>query len=86
VSKFHPFWCPVAQESKLRRKFLCRPDISGSSTGYTRVPDISAETGHIRSKAGHVRRGVSAVMFIHCFCHILLTGCPIDTIIFPLRS
>jgi hypothetical protein len=36
VSKFHPFWCPVAQESKLRRKFLGRPDISGSIIGYIR--------------------------------------------------
>jgi hypothetical protein len=34
VSKFHPFWCPVAQESKSERKFLGRPDISGSFTGY----------------------------------------------------
>jgi hypothetical protein len=36
VSKFHPFWCPVAQESKLERKFLGSPDISGSFTGYIR--------------------------------------------------
>jgi hypothetical protein len=41
VSKFHLFWCPVAQESKLRRKFLGRPDISGPFT------DISAEFGDI---------------------------------------
>jgi hypothetical protein len=34
VSKFHPFWCPVAQELKLRRKFLGMLDISGSITGY----------------------------------------------------
>jgi hypothetical protein len=36
VSKFHPFWCPVAQESKLRRKFLGRSDISASIIGYIR--------------------------------------------------
>jgi hypothetical protein len=36
VSMFHPFWCPVAQESKLRRKFLGRTDISSSITGYIR--------------------------------------------------
>jgi hypothetical protein len=36
VSKFHLFWCPVAQESKLRTKFLDRPDISCSITGYIR--------------------------------------------------
>jgi hypothetical protein len=76
VSKFHPFWCPVAQESKLRRKFLGRPDISGSITGYIR------RTGHIWSKAGHVYRGVSAATFVHCFGHILLTGCLIDPIFF----
>jgi hypothetical protein len=34
VSKFHSFWCPVAQESKLRRKFLSRSDIYGSSIRY----------------------------------------------------
>jgi hypothetical protein len=34
VSKFHLFWCLVAQESKLRSKFLGRLDISGSITGY----------------------------------------------------
>jgi hypothetical protein len=80
VSKFHLFWCPVAQESKLRRKFLV------GRTYPARFPDISAEIGHIRSKAGHVRRGVSAATFIHCFGHILLTGCPIDPVLFPLRS
>jgi hypothetical protein len=34
VSKFHLFWCHVAQQSKLRRKFLGRLDISGSITEY----------------------------------------------------
>jgi hypothetical protein len=53
----------------LRRKFLGRPD-------------ISAETGHIRFKAGHVLRRVSAAMLVHYFGHILLTGCPIDPILF----
>jgi hypothetical protein len=63
VSKFHPFWCPVAH-----------------------LPDISTETEHIRSKAEHVCHGVSAATFVHCFDHILLTGCPINLILFPLRS
>jgi hypothetical protein len=36
VSKFHPIWCHVAQESKLSQKFLGGPDISGSFTGYIR--------------------------------------------------
>jgi hypothetical protein len=34
VSKFHPIYCLIAQESKLRRKFLSGPDISGNFTGY----------------------------------------------------
>jgi hypothetical protein len=50
VSKFHLFWHPVAQESKLGRKFLGRPDIFGSITGHIRLdyqiyppkPDISS--------------------------------------------
>jgi hypothetical protein len=43
VSKFHPFWCPVAQESKLGRKFLCGLDISGSFTGYLPPkPEVSS--------------------------------------------
>jgi hypothetical protein len=36
VSMFHPIWCLVAQESKLRRKFLGGSDISGNFTGYIR--------------------------------------------------
>jgi hypothetical protein len=36
VSKFHPNWCLVAQESKLRRKFLGESDISDNFTGYIR--------------------------------------------------
>jgi hypothetical protein len=76
VSKFHPFWSPVAQESKLRRKFLGMSDISSSITGYIRR----------RYKAGHVHRGVSAAIFVHCFGHILLTGCSIDLILVSLRS
>jgi hypothetical protein len=34
VSKFHPIWCIVAQESKLRRRFLSGPDISDRFFGY----------------------------------------------------
>jgi hypothetical protein len=34
MSKFHPIWCLVAQESKLRRKFLGGSDISGNFTRY----------------------------------------------------
>jgi hypothetical protein len=48
--------------------------------------DISAETGHIRFKTGHVRRGVSPAMFVHCFSHILLTGCSIDPVLFLPHS
>jgi hypothetical protein len=76
VSKFRPFWSPVAQESKLRRKFLGRSDISCSITGYIRR----------RYKVGHVHQGVSAAIFVHYFGHILLTGCSIDPILIPLRS
>jgi hypothetical protein len=37
VSKVHPIWCLVAQESKLRRKFLGGLDISGNFTGYIQL-------------------------------------------------
>jgi hypothetical protein len=80
VSKFHPFWCPVAQESKLEGSFWV------GQTYPARLLDISAETGHIRSKVRHVYRGVSVATFIRYFGHILLTGCPIDHILFPLHS
>jgi hypothetical protein len=45
VSKFHLIWCLIAEESKLRRRFLGVPDISDSFFGYIRqnqtypVPD-----------------------------------------------
>jgi hypothetical protein len=48
VSKFHLIWYLVAQESKLRRKFLGVPDISDTFTGYIQrdrtypVQDMSA--------------------------------------------
>jgi hypothetical protein len=36
VSKFHPIWWHVAQESKVRRNFHGGPDISGNFTRYIR--------------------------------------------------
>jgi hypothetical protein len=48
----------------------------------TILPNISTETGHIWSEARHVRWTFLAAMFDDCFAHILLTGCPIDPIIF----
>jgi hypothetical protein len=36
VSEFHPIWCLIAQELKLRRKFLGGLDI------YPLFPDISS--------------------------------------------
>jgi hypothetical protein len=33
----------------------------------------------------HVRREVSTATFVHCFGHILLTGCPINPILVPLH-
>jgi hypothetical protein len=44
VSKFHPIWYLITQESKLRRKFLGGPDI------YPFFWICPPETGHIRSK------------------------------------
>jgi hypothetical protein len=76
LSKFHPIWCLIAQESRLRRKFLGGPDI------YPFFWIYPAETGHIWSKAGHVSRTVFSPTFVHCFDHILLTGCPIDPVHF----
>jgi hypothetical protein len=87
VSKFHPIWCLLAQESKLRRKFLGGPDI------YPIFLDISgrdrtypAETGHIRSKVRHVCWTVFNPMFIHYFGNSLLARCPIDLILFLMHS
>jgi hypothetical protein len=80
VSKFHPIWCFIAQESKLKKSF-------GVDRTYPAIlPDISSKTGHIRSNAGHVCWTVFSPMFIHCFGHILLTECPFDPILLPLAS
>jgi hypothetical protein len=79
VSKFHPIWCLIAQESKLRRKFL------GDQTYPAILPDISTEIGHIRSKVGYVHWTFSTATFDNSFGHILLTGCLIDPILFPMR-
>jgi hypothetical protein len=80
VSEFHPIWCLIAQELKLRRKFLGGLDI------YPLFRIYPAEIRHIRFKVGHVHRTVFSPMFVYCFDHILLTGCPIDLILFPLHS
>jgi hypothetical protein len=78
VSKFHPIWCLVTQESKLRIKFLGGPDI------YPLFWIYPITTEEIRSKAGHVHRTMFSLTFVHCFDHMLLTGCLINHIIFPL--
>jgi hypothetical protein len=38
----------------------------------TVLSDIPTETGHIQSKAGHVRWTVFSPTFVHCFGHSLL--------------
>jgi hypothetical protein len=79
LSQFHPIWCLMAQESKLRRKFLGGLDI------YPLFQIYPAKAGLIRSMAGHVHRIVFTLTFVHCFGHILLTGYPIGHILFPLH-
>jgi hypothetical protein len=76
VSKFHPIWCLIAQELKLRREFLTGPDI------YPLFLLYIAETGHIWFKIGHVRQTVFSPTLVHYFGYILLIGCPIDPILF----
>jgi hypothetical protein len=76
VSKFHPIWCLIAQELKLRRDFLTGLDIYPPFLLYT------AETGHIWFKIDHVRQTVFSPTLVHCFGYILLIGCPIDLILF----
>jgi hypothetical protein len=51
VSRFYLIWCIIDQESKLRRKFLSGPDISGTFIGY------------IQSKVRNVRWTFSAATF-----------------------
>jgi hypothetical protein len=48
------------------------------------LSDISDETGHIRSKAGHVHRTFSAAIFDDCFGRNFLTVSSIDPILLPL--
>jgi hypothetical protein len=73
VSRFHPNWCLVAQESKLGRKiyvlgsFLGGPDKSGTVTEQ-------------------VRWTFSAATCVDCFEHILLTVSMIDYILLLLAS
>jgi hypothetical protein len=50
------------------------------------LPDISGETGHVRSKAGHARWTVFSPMFIHYFGRILLIECLFDHILLLLAS
>jgi hypothetical protein len=80
VFKFHPIWCLVSQESRLRRKFLVGPDM------YPLFWIYSAETGHILSNAGHVHQTVFHPTFDDCFERNLLTVSPIDPILLPLAS
>jgi hypothetical protein len=83
VSKFHSIWCPIAQESRLKRKgwilwenrvsrYLIPDKVRNSHTLSGPTPDI-------------VRPRVFNPMFVNSFRHILLTGCPIDPILFLLR-
>jgi hypothetical protein len=50
----------------------------------SQVPEISSRT--MSGSAEQCPTDNLSPMFIHCFGHILLTGCPIDSILFPLRS
>jgi hypothetical protein len=50
------------------------------------LPDISGETGHIQSKAGHVCWAFSVAMFNDYFECNLLTITPIDPILLLLAS
>jgi hypothetical protein len=52
----------------------------------TVLPDISGETGHIQSKAGHIGWIFSVGMFDDYFKHNLLTVSPIDPILLSLTS
>jgi hypothetical protein len=78
VSKFHPIWCPIAQESMLGVKgqilwekrvsrYLLLDKFQNSWTLSGPTPDI-------------VRPRVFSPMFVHSFGHILLTGWRIDPI------
>jgi hypothetical protein len=80
VSKFHPIWCLVAQESKLRRMFLGGSDISDSFSRYIH------QNRTYQSRDGHVHWTVFGLTSIHCFSRILLTECPFDLILLPLAS
>jgi hypothetical protein len=80
MSKFHPIWCLVPQESKLRRKFFGGPDI------YPFFWIYPVNTRHIRSNVRHVRRTTSAATFDDYFDCNLLIVCPIDHILLPLAS
>jgi hypothetical protein len=74
VSRFYLIWCIIDQESKLRRKFLSGPDISGTFIGY------------IQSKVRNVRWTFSTATFDDCFERNFLTESLINSILLPLDS
>jgi hypothetical protein len=83
VFKFHSILCLVAQESRLERKG------SVLSKSYAKLCVNRTSPGRFPNKSGTVpgelvRVGIFSSAFNDCFGHILLTGCPIDLILFPL--
>jgi hypothetical protein len=69
VSKFHSIWSTIAQESNLGRN----EQILGETRVFQRAP-----TGQCPTETFNPT-------FVHGFGHILLTGYPIDPILFPLH-
>jgi hypothetical protein len=85
VSNFHSILCLVAQESRLGRK--------GSTLTKNCAKFWADRTspGRFPHKSGIVSSGLVWIGFfsptaVHCFSHILLSGCLIDFILFPPRS
>jgi hypothetical protein len=81
MSKFHPIWSTIAQESNLGRK----ERILGENHVFQRpTGPFSFELQ--KPPVGQCPTETFSPMFFHGSSHILLTGYPIDHILFPLHS
>jgi hypothetical protein len=75
MSKFHSIWSIIAQESSFGRKGGFWEEKSAPETYWT-----------LSENPRQCLTEIFSPTFIHGFGHILLTGCPIDLILFPLHS
>jgi hypothetical protein len=84
MSKFYSVLFLVTQESRFRKKSSVLIKNCAQFWAYRTSP------GHFLDKSGIVPSelvwiGFFSPMVVHCFGHILVSGCPIDPILFSLH-